>query len=131
MIIGEDRSKVQNIVKPNVPYFQKLYSNILQDCPQVVYKHHLGRLEASIFLLNIFKTNNWKCFITLAESMLKQASVVTIFAFMFQLFNSAVGKFALNIGLCVCTILFIFFEYGHGAGMLAREQEKIILKCVV
>lgn len=45
MIIGEDRSKVQNIVKPNVPYFQKLYSNILQDCPQVVYKHHLGRLE--------------------------------------------------------------------------------------
>lgn len=54
MIIGEDRSKVQNIVKPNVPYFQKLYSNILQDCPQVVYKHHLGRLEASGFLKNIF-----------------------------------------------------------------------------
>ncbi|NXJ40806.1 TAM41 protein, partial [Ciconia maguari] len=48
MVIGEDRSKVQNIVKPNVPHFQKLYSNILQDCPQVVYKHHLGRLEASI-----------------------------------------------------------------------------------
>ncbi|NXL98081.1 TAM41 protein, partial [Tyrannus savana] len=48
MIIGEDRSKVQNIVKPNIPHFQKLYSNILQDCPQVVYKHHLGRLEASI-----------------------------------------------------------------------------------
>ncbi|NXK99519.1 TAM41 protein, partial [Mesembrinibis cayennensis] len=47
MVIGEDRSKVQNIVKPNVPHFQKLYSNILQDCPQVVYKHHLGRLEAS------------------------------------------------------------------------------------
>ncbi|XP_071406998.1 phosphatidate cytidylyltransferase, mitochondrial isoform X2 [Pithys albifrons albifrons] len=45
MIIGEDRSKVQNIVKPNIPHFQKLYSNILQDCPQVVYKHHLGRLE--------------------------------------------------------------------------------------
>ncbi|XP_010582745.1 PREDICTED: phosphatidate cytidylyltransferase, mitochondrial isoform X4 [Haliaeetus leucocephalus] len=45
MVIGEDRSKVQNIVKPNVPHFQKLYSNILQDCPQVVYKHHLGRLE--------------------------------------------------------------------------------------
>lgn len=55
MIIGEDRSKVQNIVKPNVPYFQKLYSNILQDCPQVVYKHHLGRLEASGFLKNIKK----------------------------------------------------------------------------
>ncbi|NXX14032.1 TAM41 protein, partial [Podargus strigoides] len=48
MVIGEDRLKVQNIVKPNVPHFQKLYSNILQDCPQVVYKHHLGRLEASI-----------------------------------------------------------------------------------
>ncbi|XP_037242123.1 phosphatidate cytidylyltransferase, mitochondrial [Falco biarmicus] len=45
MVIGEDRLKVQNIVKPNVPHFQKLYSNILQDCPQVVYKHHLGRLE--------------------------------------------------------------------------------------
>ncbi|XP_027558945.1 phosphatidate cytidylyltransferase, mitochondrial isoform X5 [Neopelma chrysocephalum] len=45
MIIGEDRLKVQNIVKPNIPHFQKLYSNILQDCPQVVYKHHLGRLE--------------------------------------------------------------------------------------
>lgn len=70
MIIGEDRSKVQNIVKPNVPYFQKLYSNILQDCPQVVYKHHLGRLEASVFLQNVFKTNKWECFITLAESML-------------------------------------------------------------
>lgn len=70
MIIGEDRSKVQNIVKPNVPYFQKLYSNILQDCPQVVYKHHLGRLEASVFLQNVFETNKWECFITLAESML-------------------------------------------------------------
>ncbi|NXR62092.1 TAM41 protein, partial [Rhadina sibilatrix] len=48
MIIGEDKSKVQNIVKPNVAHFQKLYSTILQDCPQVVFKHHLGRLEASI-----------------------------------------------------------------------------------
>ncbi|XP_019392570.1 PREDICTED: phosphatidate cytidylyltransferase, mitochondrial isoform X2 [Crocodylus porosus] len=45
MIIGEDGLKVQNIVKPNVPHFQKLYANILQDCPQVVYKHQLGRLE--------------------------------------------------------------------------------------
>ncbi|XP_039564404.1 phosphatidate cytidylyltransferase, mitochondrial isoform X2 [Passer montanus] len=45
MIIGEDKFKVQNIVKPNVAHFQKLYSTILQDCPQVVYKHHLGRLE--------------------------------------------------------------------------------------
>ncbi|NXW93540.1 TAM41 protein, partial [Alopecoenas beccarii] len=53
MVIGEDRWKVQNIVKPNVPHFQKLYSNILQDSPQVVYKHHLGRLEASFLLPNI------------------------------------------------------------------------------
>lgn len=47
MIIGEDGLKVQNIVKLNVPHFQKLYANILQDCPQVVYKHQLGRLEVS------------------------------------------------------------------------------------
>ncbi|NXO73724.1 TAM41 protein, partial [Phainopepla nitens] len=53
MIIGEDKSKVQNIVKPNVSHFQKLYSPILQDCPQVVYKHHLGRLEA-MFLMSYF-----------------------------------------------------------------------------
>lgn len=84
MVIGEDRSKVQNIVKPNVPHFQKLYSNILQDCPQVVYKHHLGRLEASV-LQNIFKTSNWKCFITLTEGMnlchiLRRAVGVTILA---------------------------------------------------
>ncbi|KAJ6668139.1 hypothetical protein lerEdw1_015516 [Lerista edwardsae] len=45
MIIGEDKSKVMNIVKPNILHFQKLYSNILQDCPQVVYKHQLGKLE--------------------------------------------------------------------------------------
>uniref|UniRef100_A0A8D0HT54 Phosphatidate cytidylyltransferase, mitochondrial n=1 Tax=Sphenodon punctatus TaxID=8508 RepID=A0A8D0HT54_SPHPU len=45
MIIGEDKAKVQNLVMPNVPHFQKLYSSILQDCPQVVYKHHLGKLE--------------------------------------------------------------------------------------
>lgn len=48
MIIGEDRFKVQNIVKPNIAHFQKLYSSILQGCPQVVYKHQLGRLEASV-----------------------------------------------------------------------------------
>ncbi|XP_060621925.2 phosphatidate cytidylyltransferase, mitochondrial isoform X1 [Anolis sagrei] len=45
MIIGEDKSKVMNIVKPNMLHFQKLYSNILEDCPQVVYKHQMGRLE--------------------------------------------------------------------------------------
>ncbi|NWX66653.1 TAM41 protein, partial [Promerops cafer] len=63
MIIGEDKSKVQNIVKPNIAHFQKLYSTILQDCPQVVYKHHLGRLEASALLLNSFETSKCQCFI--------------------------------------------------------------------
>ncbi|XP_062977288.1 phosphatidate cytidylyltransferase, mitochondrial isoform X2 [Elgaria multicarinata webbii] len=45
MIIGEDKSKVMNIVKPNMLHFQMLYNHILQDCPQVVYKHQLGKLE--------------------------------------------------------------------------------------
>lgn len=45
MVIGEDKSKVLNIVKANLPHFQMLYSNILQDCPQVVYKQHQGKLE--------------------------------------------------------------------------------------
>ncbi|KAL2091541.1 hypothetical protein ACEWY4_013804 [Coilia grayii] len=45
MVIGEDKSKVANIVKDSVPYFRTLYSNILQECPQVVYKPQQGRLE--------------------------------------------------------------------------------------
>ncbi|XP_072328688.1 phosphatidate cytidylyltransferase, mitochondrial isoform X3 [Scyliorhinus torazame] len=45
MIIGEDRSKVMNIVSANMENFQRLYNNILQDCPQVVYKQQLGKLE--------------------------------------------------------------------------------------
>ncbi|XP_069062762.1 phosphatidate cytidylyltransferase, mitochondrial isoform X2 [Pleurodeles waltl] len=45
MIIGEDRSKVLNIVKANMSHFQKLYSSMLEECPQVVYKHTQGRLE--------------------------------------------------------------------------------------
>ncbi|XP_078517532.1 phosphatidate cytidylyltransferase, mitochondrial [Lissotriton helveticus] len=45
MILGEDRSKVLNIVKANMSHFQKLYSNMLEECPQVVYKHQQGRLE--------------------------------------------------------------------------------------
>ncbi|XP_030062061.1 phosphatidate cytidylyltransferase, mitochondrial [Microcaecilia unicolor] len=45
MIIGEDRSKVLNIVKPNMLHFQKLYSSILHECPDVVYKQHQGKLE--------------------------------------------------------------------------------------
>ncbi|KAM8867786.1 phosphatidate cytidylyltransferase, mitochondrial [Synchiropus picturatus] len=45
MIIGEDKSKVSNIVKDNIDHFQFLYSNILRDCPQVVYKPLQGKLE--------------------------------------------------------------------------------------
>ncbi|XP_015680097.1 phosphatidate cytidylyltransferase, mitochondrial [Protobothrops mucrosquamatus] len=45
MLIGEDKSKVMNIVKPNMIHFQKLYRHILQDSPQVIYKHQLGILE--------------------------------------------------------------------------------------
>ncbi|XP_028574738.1 phosphatidate cytidylyltransferase, mitochondrial isoform X5 [Podarcis muralis] len=52
MIIGEDKSKVMNIVKPNMLHFQKLYSNILEDCPQVVYKHQQGKLEVSFCFQN-------------------------------------------------------------------------------
>lgn len=45
MVIGEDKSKVTNIVKDNIEYFRLLYSNILRDCPQVVYKPMQGKLE--------------------------------------------------------------------------------------
>ncbi|XP_043978470.1 phosphatidate cytidylyltransferase, mitochondrial [Gambusia affinis] len=45
MKIGEDKSKVSNIVKDNIQHFRILYSNILRDCPQVVYKPPQGRLE--------------------------------------------------------------------------------------
>ncbi|XP_067855212.1 phosphatidate cytidylyltransferase, mitochondrial isoform X1 [Heptranchias perlo] len=45
MMIGEDRSKVMNIVSANMENFQRLYNNILQECPQVVYKQQLGKLE--------------------------------------------------------------------------------------
>lgn len=45
MVIGEDKSKVTNIVKDNIEYFRLLYSNILRDCPQVVYKPQQGKLE--------------------------------------------------------------------------------------
>lgn len=47
MVIGEDKSKVANIVKDNIQHFRNLYSNILRDCPQVVYKPQQGRLEVS------------------------------------------------------------------------------------
>ncbi|XP_040264147.1 phosphatidate cytidylyltransferase, mitochondrial [Bufo bufo] len=45
MIIGEDKAKVMNIVRPNIGHFQKLYSNILQECPQAVYKQAQGQIE--------------------------------------------------------------------------------------
>ncbi|KAK7826362.1 hypothetical protein U0070_021376 [Myodes glareolus] len=45
MVIGEEKAKVLNIVKPNVAHFRELYGNILQENPQVVYKMQQGRLE--------------------------------------------------------------------------------------
>ncbi|XP_068109714.1 phosphatidate cytidylyltransferase, mitochondrial isoform X3 [Hyperolius riggenbachi] len=45
MIIGEDKTKVVNIVKPNLGHFQKLYCSILQECPQAVYKPTQGKVE--------------------------------------------------------------------------------------
>lgn len=47
MVIGEEKAKVLNIVKPNVAHFRELYGNILQENPQVVYKMQQGRLEVS------------------------------------------------------------------------------------
>lgn len=47
MVIGEEKAKVLNIVKPNVAHFRELYENILQEDPQVVYKMQQGRLEVS------------------------------------------------------------------------------------
>ncbi|XP_045145928.1 phosphatidate cytidylyltransferase, mitochondrial isoform X1 [Echinops telfairi] len=45
MVVGEDKTKVLNIVKPNIVHFRWLYGSILQENPQVVYKMHHGRLE--------------------------------------------------------------------------------------
>ncbi|KAM4022377.1 phosphatidate cytidylyltransferase, mitochondrial [Anomaloglossus baeobatrachus] len=45
MIIGEDKGKVPNIVRPNLGHFQKLYRHIVQECPQAVYKPAQGRIE--------------------------------------------------------------------------------------
>ncbi|XP_062971082.1 phosphatidate cytidylyltransferase, mitochondrial isoform X2 [Cynocephalus volans] len=48
MVVGEEKSKVLNIVKPNVAHFRELYGSILQENPQVVYKTQQGRLEQQI-----------------------------------------------------------------------------------
>ncbi|XP_036595336.1 phosphatidate cytidylyltransferase, mitochondrial isoform X1 [Trichosurus vulpecula] len=45
MLVGEEKAKVVNIVKPNIPHFRELYSQILFKSPQVVYKQNQGRLE--------------------------------------------------------------------------------------
>ncbi|XP_074139994.1 phosphatidate cytidylyltransferase, mitochondrial [Sminthopsis crassicaudata] len=45
MLVGEEKGKVVNIVKPNIPHFRELYSKILIKNPQVVYKQNQGRLE--------------------------------------------------------------------------------------
>ncbi|XP_006169109.1 phosphatidate cytidylyltransferase, mitochondrial-like [Tupaia chinensis] len=45
MVVGEEKTKVWNIVKPNVAHFRELYGSILQENPQVVYETQQGRLE--------------------------------------------------------------------------------------
>nr|XP_012807912.2 phosphatidate cytidylyltransferase, mitochondrial isoform X1 [Jaculus jaculus] len=45
MVIGEEKTKVMNIVKPNIAHFRELYESILHESPQVVYKAQQGRLE--------------------------------------------------------------------------------------
>ncbi|XP_044522317.1 phosphatidate cytidylyltransferase, mitochondrial [Gracilinanus agilis] len=45
MLMGEEKKKVVNIVKPNIPHFRELYCSILRSDPQVVYKENQGRLE--------------------------------------------------------------------------------------
>ncbi|KAM7230325.1 hypothetical protein CapIbe_019042 [Capra ibex] len=47
MVVGEDKEKVLNIVKPNMAHFRELYGSILQESPQVVYKAQQGSLEIS------------------------------------------------------------------------------------
>lgn len=60
MVIGEDKSKVYNIVKDNIQHFRILYSNILRDCPQVVYKPQQGKLEV-IYKIYLMKQNHYVC----------------------------------------------------------------------
>lgn len=48
MVVGENKAKVMDIVKPNIAHFRELYGHILQDNPQVVYKVQQGRLEVTV-----------------------------------------------------------------------------------
>ncbi|XP_027719778.1 phosphatidate cytidylyltransferase, mitochondrial isoform X1 [Vombatus ursinus] len=45
MLMGEEKGKVVNIVKPNIPHFRELYGQILVQNPQVLYKQNQGQLE--------------------------------------------------------------------------------------
>uniref|UniRef100_A0A8C4QID9 Phosphatidate cytidylyltransferase, mitochondrial n=1 Tax=Eptatretus burgeri TaxID=7764 RepID=A0A8C4QID9_EPTBU len=45
MVVGEDRSKVENIVHPNLEEFRRLYAQFLHESPYVVYQPSQGRLE--------------------------------------------------------------------------------------
>ena len=47
MVVGEEKAKVSNIVKPNMAHFRELYGRILQESPQVVHKAQQGSLEVS------------------------------------------------------------------------------------
>ena len=39
MVVGEDKNKVRNIVKPNIEKFRKLYDPILSNCISVSVTH--------------------------------------------------------------------------------------------
>ncbi|CAK6435566.1 unnamed protein product [Pipistrellus nathusii] len=45
MVVGENKTKVMDIVKPNVAHFRELYGHILKDNPQVVYETQQSILE--------------------------------------------------------------------------------------
>lgn len=61
MITGKDKSKVMNIVKPNMLHFQEFQQNILQDWPLTVYAHQVGKLEVNskqFIVVIFFATSN-------------------------------------------------------------------------
>ncbi|XP_076442598.1 phosphatidate cytidylyltransferase, mitochondrial-like [Babylonia areolata] len=45
MVVGEDRNKVSNIVRPNMEHFRRLYESILQGEEHVQWHPQQGRLE--------------------------------------------------------------------------------------